>query len=86
MSNDENIINMNVQFGNESVNYFYKQGKLTKEQYDQISNVIRSLFGVISESIKNFNTLNETVRVLKKEFNNVKHEHESANLRKIEIS
>lgn len=48
MSNDENIINMNVQFGNESVNYFYKQGKLTKEQYDQISGVIKSLFTVIS--------------------------------------
>lgn len=30
MSNDENIINMNVQFGNETVNYLYKQGKLTK--------------------------------------------------------
>ncbi len=48
---------MNVQFGNETVNYLYKQGKLTKEQYDQISSVIKSLFGVISESIKNFNTL-----------------------------
>ena len=58
MSNDENIINMNVQFGNESANYFFKQGKLTKEQYDHISSVITSLFTVISESIKNLNALN----------------------------
>jgi len=72
---------MNVQFGNESVNYFYKQGKLTKEQYDQISTVIKSLFTVISDSIKNYNTLNETMRVLKKELNNVKHEYEAANLK-----
>ncbi len=77
---------MNVQFGNETVNYLYKQGKLTKEQYDQISSVIKSLFGVISESIKNFNTLTETARVLKKELNNVKHEYESANMRQSEVS
>jgi cell shape-determining protein MreC len=48
---------------------------LNKEQYDQISSVIKSLFGVISESIKNYNTLNETMRVLKKELNNSKHEY-----------
>lgn len=66
MSNDENIINMNVQFANESVSYFLKQGKITEAQYNQISGVTKSLFKTISESIKNYNTLHETMRVLKK--------------------
>ena len=29
MASNESVIDMNVQFGTESVNYFYKQGKLT---------------------------------------------------------
>ena len=66
MSNDENIINMNVQFANESVSYFLKQGKITEAQYNQISGVTKSLFKTISESTKNYNTLHETMRVLKK--------------------
>ena len=57
MSNDENIINMNVQFANESVSYFLKQGKITEAQYNQISGVTKALFKTISESIKNYNTL-----------------------------
>ena len=72
MSNDENIINMNVQFGTESVNYFYKQGKITEDQYNQISGVINSLFKVISDSIRNYNTLNDTMRKLKGELKSVK--------------
>lgn len=28
MASDENVIDMNVRFGNESVTHFYKQGKL----------------------------------------------------------
>jgi len=29
MSNDENLIAMTLKYGTESVEYFYKQGKLT---------------------------------------------------------
>ena len=58
MAGNESVIDMNVQFGMESINYFKKQGKLTEEQYNQVSSVIKSLFKVISESQKNYNTLN----------------------------
>lgn len=86
MNNDENIINMNVQFANESVNYFLKQGKIKETQYNQISGVTKALFKTISESIKNYNTLHETMRVLKKELNSVKHEYEAANLKQAKTS
>lgn len=73
MAGNESVIDMNVQFGMESINYFKKQGKLTEEQYNQVSSVIKSLFKVISESQKNYNTLNETMRVLKKDLSTIKH-------------
>ena len=51
MANDNPaMVNMSVQFGTESVNYYYKQGKINEEQYNQISNIIKSLFKVISDS------------------------------------
>ena len=69
------MVNMNVQFGTESVSYYYKQGKITEEQYNQISTIIKSLVKVISDSEKNYNSLAETMRVLKKDLATVKHEH-----------
>jgi hypothetical protein len=58
MSNEENLIAMNMKYGTESVQYFYKQGKLTEEQFNQVSGVIKSLFKIINDSQKNYNTLN----------------------------
>lgn len=49
---------MNMKYGTESVEYFYKQGKLTQEQFQDVSSLIRSLFKVINDSQKNSNTLN----------------------------
>lgn len=67
------MVNMNVQFGTESVSYYYKQGKLTEDQFNQVSGIIKSLFKVISDSQKNYNALAETMRVLKKDLSTVKH-------------
>ena len=66
MSTEDNLIAMNMKYGTESVQYFYKQGKLTEEQFNEVSGVIKSLFKIINESQKNYNVLNETIRVLKK--------------------
>ena len=66
MSGDENLIAMNMKYGTESVEYFYKQGKLSQEQFQDVSSLIKSLFKVINESQKNSNNLNETMKILKK--------------------
>ncbi len=58
MSGDENLIAMNMKLGSESTEYFFKQGKLTQPQFQDVSTLIKSLFKVISESQKNYNTLN----------------------------
>jgi len=73
MSNEENLIAMNMKYGTESVQYFYKQGKLTEEQFNEVSLVIKSLFKIINDSQKNYNTLNETMRILKKDLTTIKH-------------
>ena len=86
MSNEENLIAMNMKYGTESVQYFYKQGKLTEEQFNQVSGVIKSLFKIINDSQKNYNTLNETMRVLKKDITSIKHEYEAANNRQAEVT
>lgn len=66
MSSDENLIAMNMKYGTESVEYFFKQGKLTQEQFQDVSSLIKSLFKVINDSQKSSNTLNETMKILKK--------------------
>jgi uncharacterized membrane protein len=86
MSNEENLIAMTLKYGNESVAYFYKQGKLTEEQYNQVSGVMKSLFKIINDSQKNYNTLNETMRVLKKDLTTIKNEYEAANNRQAEVT
>lgn len=58
MSNEENLIAMTLKYGTESVEYFRKQGKITEEQYNQISALMKSLFKIINDSQKNYNTLN----------------------------
>lgn len=73
MSNEENLIAMNMKYGTESVQYFYKQGKLTEEQFNEVSGVIKSLFKIINDSQKNYNSLNETMRILKKDLTAIKH-------------
>ena len=52
------MIAMNMKYGTESVQYFYKQGKLTEEQFNEVSGVIKSLFKIINDSQKNYNALN----------------------------
>lgn len=73
MSNDENLIAMTLKYGTESVEYFYKQGKLTEDQYNQVGSVMKTLFKIINDSQKNYNTLNETMRILKKDLTTIKH-------------
>ena len=58
MSNEENLIAMTLKYGTESVEYFRKQGKLTEDQYNQVSTVMKSLFKIINDSQKNYNVLN----------------------------
>lgn len=41
--------------------------------------MIKSLFKIINDSQKNFNVLNETMRILKNDINTVKQEYELAN-------
>lgn len=81
MSNEQNLIAMNMKYGTESVQYFYKQGKLTEDQFNEVSGVIKSLFKIISDSQKNYNSLNETMRILKKDLTAIKHEYQAANNR-----
>lgn len=66
--------------------YFYKQGKLTEEQFNEVSGVIKSLFKIINDSQKNYNALNETMRVLKKDLTGIKHEYDAANNRQAEVT
>lgn len=77
---------MNMKYGTESVQYFYKQGKLTEEQFNQVSGVIKSLFKIINDSQKNYNTLSETMRTLKKELTNTKNDYEAANNRQATVT
>jgi predicted nucleic acid-binding Zn-ribbon protein len=86
MSNEENLIAMNMKYGTESVQYFYKQGKLTEDQFNEVSGVIKSLFKIINDSQKNYNSLNETMRILKKDLTAIKHEYEAANNRQAEVT
>lgn len=77
---------MNMKYGTESVQYFYKQGKLTEDQFNEVSGVIKSLFKIINDSQKNYNSLNETMRILKKDLTAIKHEYEAANNRQAEVT
>ena len=51
-----------------------------------MSGVIKSLFKIISDSQKNYNALNETMRILKKDLTAIKHEYEAANNRQAEVT
>ena len=42
---------------------------------------MKSLFKIINDSQKNYNILNETMKILKKDLTTIKHEYEAANNR-----
>ena len=77
---------MTLKYGTESVEYFRKQGKLTEDQYNQVSTVMKSLFKIINDSQKNYNILNETMRILKKDLATIRNQYEAANNRQAEVT
>lgn len=82
----EENISMNFQYGTESLNYYFKQGKLTQAEYTTVQEAMKNLYNIINNSVKNYNRLHNVSNVLRKEVNAAKYELEAATSRQSEAS
>jgi hypothetical protein len=69
----EENISMNFQYGTESLNYYFKQGKLTQAEYTTVQEAMKNLYNIINNSVKNYNRLHNVSNVLRKEVNAAKY-------------
>lgn len=77
---------MNFQYGTDSLNHFFKQGKLNQVEYETIHEAIKNMYKVVNDSLKNYNRLHNVSSVLKKEVTAAKYEVEAATVRQSEAS
>lgn len=77
---------MNFQYGTESLNYYFKQGKLTQSEYTTVQEAMKNLYNIINNSVKNYNRLHNVSNVLRKEVNTAKYDLEAATCRQSEAS
>lgn len=57
---------MNFQYGTESLNYYFRQGTVTQEEFSIVQEAMKNLFNVINNSVKNSNSLHNASKLLKK--------------------
>lgn len=77
---------MNFQYGTESLNYYFRQGKVTQEDFSIVQEAMKNLYNVINHSVKNSNDLHNISKQLKRQVNAGKFELEAAVLRQTQAS